>query len=162
MLRGLAIAGGIAGALCLSQFPEFSQQYLQRLGGQVDALRLIVADFDRSAAGNGLTREEALAEMTGNTFLEDRRADLSRTFARYGRAQADLADLREATPLQRLTMPQKLGDSEALAATWADFRPALPMTADGAIAAGIGFLSGWGASAALLGLLAWPFRRRAA
>lgn len=36
--RVLALAGGLSGAVGLSQFPEFSQQYLQRLAGQVDAL----------------------------------------------------------------------------------------------------------------------------
>ena len=49
MLKFLAIAGGLAGAAGLSQYPEFSQQYTQRLGGQVDALSEVVADFEASA-----------------------------------------------------------------------------------------------------------------
>ena len=162
MLRILAMAGGIAGGVGLSQFPEFSQQYLQRLAGQVDSLQMVVADFDRSATRNLMTRDQALAEMTGTAFLEDRRADLTATFARFDRISAHLADLRAASPLARLTMPQKLGDSETLAATYADFRPALPVTFDGLIAAGIGFVAGWLASSGLLALLAWPFRRRRA
>ena len=162
MLRILAMAGGIAGGVGLSQFPEFSQQYLQRLAGQVDSLQMVVADFDRSATRNLMTRDQALAEMTGTAFLEDRRADLTATFARFDRISANLADLRAASPLARLTMPQKLGDSETLAATYADFRPALPVTFDGLIAAGIGFVAGWLASSGLLALLAWPFRRRRA
>lgn len=160
MLRILAMAGGIAGGVGLSQFPEFSQQYLQRLAGQVDSLQMVVADFDRSATRNLMTRDQALAEMTGTAFLEDRRADLTATFARFDRISANLADLRAASPLARLTMPHKLGDSETLAATYADFRPALPVTFDGLIAAGIGFVAGWLASSGLLALLAWPFRRR--
>ena len=36
ILRVLAVAAGLAGAGTLSQFPEFSQQYVQRLGGAVD------------------------------------------------------------------------------------------------------------------------------
>ena len=160
MLRILAMAGGIAGGVGLSQFPEFSQQYLQRLAGQVDSLQMVVADFDRSATRNLMTRDQALAEMTGTAFLEDRRADLTATFARFDRISANLADLRAASPLARLTMPQKLGDSETLAATYADFRPALPVTFDGLIAAGIGFVAGWLASSGLMALLAWPFRRR--
>ena len=160
MLRILAMAGGIAGGVGLSQFPEFSQQYLQRLAGQVDSLQMVVADFDRSATRNLMTRDQALAEMTGTAFLEDRRADLTATFARFDRISANLADLRAASPLARLTMPQKLGDSETLAATYADFRPALPVTFDGLIAAGIGFLAGWIASSGVIALLTWPFRRR--
>ena len=56
MLKFLAIAGGLAGAAGLSQYPEFSQQYTQRLGGQVDALSEVVADFEASAMRSGLTR----------------------------------------------------------------------------------------------------------
>ncbi|WP_149139597.1 DUF2937 family protein [Gemmobacter caeruleus] len=162
MLRILALAGAVAGGVGLSQFPEFSQQYLQRLAGQVDALSEVVRDFDATATRNLLTREQALADMTGTAFLEDRRSDLTRTFARHDRLSANLADLRAASPLQRLTMPQKLGDGETLAATWADFRPAVPVTTDGLITAGIGFLGGWLVTTGLLGLLAWPFRRRRA
>lgn len=159
MLRILALAGGIAGGAGLSQFPEFSQQYLQRLAGQVDALHSVVADFDRSAARNLLTRAQALEQMTGTAFLDDRRADLAATFARHDRLAANLAELRAASPLRRMTMPQRLADPETLAATWADFRPAVPVTPDGLIAAGIGLGLGWLAVWGVMGALAWPFRR---
>lgn len=161
MLRILAVIGGVSGAAGLSQFPEFSQQYLQRLAGKVDALTAVVADFDASADENDLTREAALAEVSGTEFLDDRQDDLRRNFADHARLSADLAQLRAATPLQRLTMPQRLGDLETLQAAWADFKPAVPATFDGAVTAGIGYISGWGLMAGLLWLLAWPFRRRA-
>jgi len=34
LLRAVTFAGGLAGAVGLSQFPEFSQQYTQRLAGR--------------------------------------------------------------------------------------------------------------------------------
>ena len=49
ILRALTLAGGLTGAAVSSQFPEFSQQYTQRLGGAVDALAVVVADFDAMA-----------------------------------------------------------------------------------------------------------------
>ena len=52
------MAGGIAGAVALSQFPEFSQQYLQRLSGAVDELKAITVAFDLSARVAGLSRED--------------------------------------------------------------------------------------------------------
>lgn len=162
MLRILALAGGVAGAASLSQFPEFSQQYLQRLAGQVDALTLVVAEFDATAAANGLTRDAALQEVAGSAFLDDRREDLSRAFARQTRLADNLQALRAATPLQRMAMPQRLADPETLQATWADFRPAVPVTVDGAICAVVGYLGGWLALAGLWSLMALPFRRRAA
>lgn len=160
MLRILALAGGVAGAASLSQFPEFSQQYLQRLAGQVDALTLVVAEFDATAAANGLTRDAALQEVKGSAFLDDRRDDLTRAFARQSRLADNLTALRAATPLQRLTMPQRLAGPETLQATWADFRPAVPVTLDGGICALAGYLGGWLTTAGLLALLAAPFRRR--
>ncbi|MEM9851772.1 MAG: DUF2937 family protein, partial [Pseudomonadota bacterium] len=49
------LAGGCAMLCATSQFPEFSQQYVQRLGGAVDELRRVAADFDASARAAGLT-----------------------------------------------------------------------------------------------------------
>ena len=162
MWRILAMVGGVSGAAGLSQFPEFSQQYLQRLAGKVDALTAVAADFDASASRNGLSREAALGQLTGTAFLSDQQADMRRTFADRDRLADDLARLRQATPLERLTMPQRLGDGETLAAAWADFRPAIPATLDGAVSAGIGYMAGWGLLAGLWSVLAWPFRRRKA
>lgn len=161
VLRGvLVLAGALAGGAGLSQFPEFSQQYLQRLAGQVDALGVVVANFDATATRNGLTRDTALAQMTGTPFLTDRQADLRRDFARFERLSGDLTLLRAASPLERLAMPHRLSDRDTFAATWADYRPAVPVTVDGLVSAGVGAGLGWGVVGGVLALLAWPFRRR--
>ena len=154
------LAGAVAGAVGLSQFPEFSQQYLQRLAGQVDALTLVVQDFDATASRNNLSREDALSQMQGSDFLADRQQDLRRTFLRHARLSDNLVALRAAGPLERLLMPQRLGDGETLQATWSDYRPAMPVTLEGLAAAGIGFFGGGALVSGLLALLAWPIRRR--
>ena len=161
MRRALALIAGLAGAGTLSQFPEFSQQYLQRLGGQATALQKVVAEFDASATQAGITREAALAELDGSAFLSAHQGDMRALIARAEHAQADDTLLGAATPLERLTLPQRFRDRETLEATWADFRPAVPVTPDGLIAAGIGFGLGWSVMAVLLGLFLRPFRRRA-
>jgi hypothetical protein len=160
MWRVLAIMGGVSGAVALSQFPEFSQQYLQRLAGKVDALSAVVADFDASAAKSGLTREAALTQMTGSPFNLDHQADLRATFAKVAVLTENLVTLREASPLARLTMPQRLADPETLQATWADFKPAIPSTPDGAMTAGLGYVAGWSPVGGFWALLRRPFRRR--
>ncbi len=160
MWRILAILGGVSGAVGLSQFPEFSQQYLQRLAGKVDALTQIAADFDATAARNGLTRDVALLQMTGTPLLVDQQSDQRMIFARGAVLADNLATLRAANPLARLTMPQRFGDTETLAATYADFRPAIPATADGAITAGIGYVAGWSVIAVLWRVISFPFRKR--
>lgn len=161
MWRILAILGGVSGAVTLSQFPEFSQQYLQRLGGKVDALTAVAAQFDATAARNGITREAALAVLTGSPVLEDQQADMRRTLALQAVLAENLRQLRAAGPLERLTMPQRFGDVETLQATYADFRPAIPATTEGAITAGLGYFGGWAVVGLLGRMLALLFRRRA-
>ena len=143
MIRVLALIGGLAGGAALSQYPAFSQQYLQRLAGQVDALDIVVADFESSAMRAGLTRSQALAELTGTPFLQDRQADMRRTFRRHAVLTDNLATLRAASPLARMTMPQRLGDPATFTATWSDFSPALPLSVAGVVAGGAGFVLGW-------------------
>lgn len=162
MLKLAALAGGLAGGVALSQFPEFSQQYLQRLAGQVDALAAVTASFDASAAKAGVTREEALASMQGNDFLGFHQADMRETFVRFDRLSADLTMLRVAGPVERLFLPQRFDDAELLKATWEDFQPAVPATTAGLTTGAVGFAAGWAAIGGFLSLLARPFRRRMA
>lgn len=139
----LRLAAALALAAAASQFPAFSDQYVQRLGGRVDALAQVAADFDRSAAAAGLSRDQALAELSGSAFRDAHGADMRRTFARLDRARADLALLRLAGPLERMLLPHRMRDPDTLAATWGDFRPALPLTPAGLWAAGLGLAIGW-------------------
>ncbi|SFR34655.1 Protein of unknown function [Yoonia tamlensis] len=159
MIKIFSLAAGLAtGALC-SQVPEFSQQYLQRLGGQVDALTAVVLDFDASALASGLGREEALAQLSGAAFLDARQVDMRATFARHARLSDHLLTLRAATPMQRMMMPHRMTDVATFQATWADFTPALPISTAGAVATGSGFIGGWALVGAVLSLIALPFRR---
>lgn len=158
MIRIIALVAGVCGACVTSQAPEFSQQYQQRLAGQVDALTSVVMDFDASALAAGLGREQALAEMTGTTFLASRQSDMRRTFARHAVLADNLAALRAATPIQRLAMPQRFADAQTLTATWGDFAPAVPLSIAGAVAGGFGFIAGWLAGLSLMSLCVWPLR----
>lgn len=161
ILRGLTLAGGIAGAAATSQFPEFSQQYAQRLGGAVDALAEVVADFDASAAAVGLDRSEALAQMQGSAFLQRRQADMAQTFVRYDRLSADLAALEGQGPFMRAYNLPRLRDAQITRAAWDAYQPAVPLNFAGISFAVIGFILGSAALGLLFKLLFWPFRRRA-
>lgn len=158
MIRILTFICGLFGAAGLSQFPEFSQQYLQRLAGAVDELGRVVGDFDRSAEGVGMSREQALAALSGGEFQEQRREDMTRTIARSERLSADLAALREAPMALRALQPQRFTDPEIARAAWADFKPALPITPTGFGFGGAGFALGLILAWPLFRLLGWPFR----
>lgn len=72
LVRRLATVGMmIFTGAAFSQAPEFTQQYYQRIGGALDELRTIVADFEFQASQNGLDRESALNVYAASpeTFL---------------------------------------------------------------------------------------------
>lgn len=142
-MRILAMAGGLAGAVALSQFPEFSQQYVQRLSGAVDELRTVTLAFDTAARVGGLSREAALDELRGTGFGDRFSDDMRTRLIRYDRLNADYQALAEAAPLERLGRFWHFRDPQLAQRTWDDFRPAVPVTGEGLTFAGIGFAGGW-------------------
>lgn len=158
ILRALTLIGGLAGAGAASQFPEFSQQYTQRLGGAVDALAAVVQDFDASAQASGLTRQQALEQMQGTEFLTRRRADMERTFTRHARLSADLSALQSAGPFMRAYHATRLNDPDIAARAWEAYQPAIPTNFAGAVFGGTGFVAGLIVLSALLAILRWPIR----
>ncbi len=160
ILRALALVGGLAGAASTSQFPEFSQQYLQRLGGAVDALGEVVADFDASAGASGLSRADALAQMRGTPFLERRGADMSRAIARHARLSADLETLEGQGPFMRAYHAARFTDSQIARAAWDAYQPAVPVSFAGLSFAALGFVLGAAGVGGLLALMRMPLRPR--
>jgi hypothetical protein len=158
----LASVAGLGLGIAFSQFPEYAQQYEQRLGGAVDELRTIVADFDRDATRFGLSRPDALKryEVSPDDFLVARGVSMERTLARYAELSAMLADLQNATPVQRVAHLGDYLDTDIGQRALENFQPAVPVTVEG-VAWGlggwvIGYLVAW----PLLGLLTLPFRWR--
>ena len=162
IVRALTLAGGLAGAATTSQFPEFSQQYIQRLGGAVDALGQVVSDFDASAQAVGLSRDTALAQMQGTDFLERRGADMTQTFGRYAALQSDLIELRGTGPFMRAYHLPRLTDPQIAKAAWEEYQPAVPLNFAGIVFGCVGFVLATVLLGLVLKLLAWPFRRRRA
>ena len=159
MIRVLFLMGGLTGAAGLSQFPEFSQQYLQRLAGQVDELTRAAEAFDETALADGLGREEMLQAMAATPLMAGQETMWRATFARHARLSENLDVLRAATPLERLSLPHRMADPETVGAVWADFTPAVPVSTAGAASAGAGFVIGWAILLALWSFLAMPFRK---
>lgn len=147
------ICGGAA-----SQFPEFSQQYRQRLDGAVQELSKIVEQFDADARLSGLSRDEAVERyaQSGDDFLGKRGDSLKQVFARYDYLSQHQTDLMDANPFERLIVFAKSRDPELSQATLKIYEPAVPVTTEGGAHAAGGVVGGW----ALLSILLWPFGRR--
>lgn len=142
--RTLVFATGAVAALATSQAPEFTQQYRQRLGGALQELRVIVADFDADARRADLTREQALAAYgkSADGFLRDRGMSVARTVRRFESLQ-DQAERFESWPA--IALPAALigeSDAQLVRGAWQDFRPGIPVTPAGAVWAAFGFLFG--------------------
>src|SRR5882757_6403258 len=125
MRRTLAILGGLGLAVGFSQFPEYAQQYEQRLGGAVDELKILVDDFDADAQKFGLNRHDALQRYNSShdAFLVARGSSMQRTLARYTRLSADLSDLQGAGPLQRVAHLNDYLDNDISARALAAYKP---------------------------------------
>ena len=160
--RLISVMGGVALGLSASQFPEFAQQYQQRLGGAVAELRLIAEKFDSAAAASGLTREQALGTYaeTEDTFLTRQGADMDATLTRYERLETQLQALEDANIVTRVTDFALYYDPEIGNEALESYNPAVPVTGEGFVYAGAGVLFGY----LLFAMLGWagarPFRRR--
>lgn len=160
--RIVCLAGAIIGGTTLSQAPEYTQQYSQRLAGAVDELATVVAQFDADAAAFGLTREEGLERYDASTdqFLAERGMSMRGVVERYERLSEQLAQLRAAPPATRLVEVARYFDTDVGAAALEDFRPALPLTLEGLAYILVGFLGGFAVLWVVVALLSAPFRQR--
>jgi hypothetical protein len=162
MRRFVGLAAGILVAAAFGQFPEYAQQYTQRLGGAVDELRVIVANFDAQATQNGFDRAEALRryEIAGDTFLVAQGTDMARTISRYDDLSAALVELENATPFERLQNLPLYLDTDIGARTLEAYRPAVPVTVEGFAYAAAGLALGYLLASAVFRLFALLFRPR--
>jgi hypothetical protein len=135
---------GLAGALLLSQFPEFFQQYTQRLGGRLDEVTAQAIALEGRAA-------EAGKDLA--SYLERFLTDPDPNIRREGRVLAALpvrrAELQQAylalTGVGRgwraKTFVQHF-DWKIVRTTAAVYQPATPLTAESGVYAGAGFGAG--------------------
>jgi hypothetical protein len=141
----LRIVTGVVLAIALSQFPEFAQQYGQRIGGAVDALRPIVVQFDEVAARAGFSREAALERLRRNPddLVVGQTTATAGAIERYERLAQLYTELVNAREFERLVVFAKGADTEIAARTLEDLRPAVPATVEGIVLATLGFILGY-------------------
>ena len=147
VIRTLGLALGLLGGAIAAQAPEFAQQYAQRLGGAVDELRRQIAVLESDAKATGNTRDGAVDRLRTNPDgLVARRGEAARSdIERLDRLGAQQQALASATsPLGRAVAVLRDPDMPVVEATYRDYRPAVPATADGLTAGLLGFLAAWG------------------
>lgn len=162
MRRFVAGIGGIGLALVLGQFPEYAQQYTQRLGGAVDELRVVTEKFDRDAADAGLDRQQALTRYESSTdeFLAGRGSSEAANFVRYEELSATLARIQGANAVERFQSLPAYLDTDIGRRTLENYQPALPVTMEGILYAGGGFILGYLVLSGLWRFVMLPFKRK--
>lgn len=133
LARIATVCAALIGALGLSRAPEFAQQYQQRLGGALDELSIIVADFDRDATLAGIGRSQALAiyDGAGEPFLRNRGQSMRRTITRFETIARQSAEMAEASPFLKPFALIANADDMIVTNAWRDFKPAVPITPAG-------------------------------
>ncbi len=134
----------VLGAAITSQFPAFFQQYQQRLGGSLDQAKVAVGRVEQVAQALGMTvdnmverfmlsRDEAYQSLGAINIqaLQD--------LARLEKADAALA---EATGADKFLQFINHLDPVVVEGAWRAFEPAVPLTTEALVYAGIGMLSG--------------------
>jgi hypothetical protein len=149
---------GLLFGITASQVPEYAQQYRQRLGGAIDEINRILADFDADAAREAMTREQGADRLASNTdrFVAQRGVRVREDSARVARLERQLADMRTAGPVGRVAVLARDFDPAIAQRAWVNYEPAVPTTTEGALSAVVGFLVGW----SLLRTIVWAVRRR--
>ncbi|MCG6859414.1 MAG: DUF2937 family protein [Salaquimonas sp.] len=142
MSKGMTGASAAIGLALFSQAPEFAQQYRQRLGGAVEELRAVVADFDRDAQASSMSRAQALEAMAAASqrFTRDRGASMTRTIERFDGLFEQQTSMETSGTLTRPIIVLRNPDTQVLEGAWGIFEPALPLTLPGVVYGGIGAL----------------------
>ena len=149
---------GLVGAVLLSQFPEFFQQYVQRLGGRLDEVTMQVQALDRRAGEAGKSTPDYVRGFLFHDEPDVRREGLA--LQALVQRRIALAGAYEA--LQGPDRWWRAGrfvehfDWDIASSTFDAYRPAVPVTAEAGAYAGAGF----GSAAALFLALSGLFRRR--
>lgn len=161
IVRIVAFGLGLLGGVVASQGPEYSQQYRQRLGGAIDELTRVIAQFDADAQANGETQDSAIARLRSNpdTLVNRQGAAMQANVERLERLQLHRATLMQAGPFARIALMVRDGDQDVMEAAYRDFEPALPVTEEGILSAIIGFVIVWGGILLLSGFVRSLLRR---
>jgi hypothetical protein len=132
----------VAGAVLFSQFPEFMQQYLQRLEGHLDEAKLAVQRFKDAALQSGMSLDQLVSNASQNPdpAIGKLGGVVRAAVARVDELGAADAALRGASVWTRPFVFLAHADWGIARATLSIYRPAVPTTVEGALYACAGII----------------------
>lgn len=142
--RIVYLSAAAAGGSATSQFPEFFQQYLQRLGGHVDQARIQATRIQEAAAAEKLSLQAYLDSFLNSQISAHRRQGeiLQLELAEADHLSQSLESLTQAPVWQRPFLMTSHLEVDILQAAATAYQPAVPITPEGFVYAGVGALLG--------------------
>jgi hypothetical protein len=157
LIRRLALFFAMIFGVIGAQFPEYAQQYRQRLGGAIDELNAIITRFDQDAAQSGLSEPDGIARLQHNpdVFVQGRGDQMREIVARRDKLEKQSQIYTDGGSVKRVWELATQADPYIAWRAYESFEPGVPVTTEGFVSAAIGFVVGWG----LIRLLGWPIER---
>lgn len=142
--RTLYLAAAAAGGSATSQFPEFFQQYLQRLGGHADQAEIQATRIREAAAAEQLSLQGYLDSFLTSQISAHRRQGeiLQLELGEAERLRQGLESLSNSPIWQRPFLMASHAETDILQAAATAYQPAVPITPEGFIYAAVGAFVG--------------------
>ncbi len=130
----------VIGAVAFAQFPEFMQQYLQRLGGHLDEARRQLAHFRDVAQQSGLTLEGLITRTNANSDAAVAKLGgvMREAVARVAHLEQAQSAIQTASPWTRPFAFLTHADHDIVRGTMHAFQPAVPTTLEALVYALLG------------------------
>ena len=145
LFRPIKFSAGIIFAIIFSQLPEFSQQYQQRLGGKLDELSTVIEDFTEDANSSGQIVDDAIDTMqeSGEDLIVNRGERISEYFSDFEQLKNQFERFTNGGLLQQIAVIVLSFDTDLVIATYEVFQPAIPVSIEGILLTGVGFIVGY-------------------
>ena len=134
----------IAGSAGMSQFPEFYQQYAQRLGGRLDQALIQEGRIVEAAARHQMTPDEYADYLATNPdpVVQTEGGVVQANLADVEKLEAAYVALTTSDALDRPFVFAQIFDPDIATATLNQFVPAVPISLEALIYAGLGMVIG--------------------
>lgn len=135
---------GCLGAATAGQFPAFQVQYRQQLAGRLEQVRSDLSNLFDEARDKDLAPEELLerASRESGPYTSILLEDAEQALADHHRLESAYEALLLSDPLNRPFLFLQHLDPQIARSVAAHFQPALPLTLEGLVYAGLGLLIG--------------------
>jgi hypothetical protein len=138
-------AFSIVGAVAFAQFPQFLQQYVQRMGGHISELEGQVGFMSKSAEASSLTLQEYIQKFTESKLdpVFSRQGMIMQNMVdRYNQLSSALNSLQDATIYKKPLIFITHLSTDIAHETWNTYQPGVPTTLEGLAYAAVGMIFG--------------------